>query len=36
MRFLIAGSSGFLGTRLSEQLTSRGHEVNADPPRTAR
>ena len=27
MRFLIAGSSGFLGTRLSEQLTSRGHEV---------
>ncbi len=29
MRFLIAGSSGFLGTRLSEQLTSRGHEVTA-------
>ncbi len=28
MRFLIAGSSGFLGTRLSEQLTSRGHEVS--------
>jgi uncharacterized protein len=27
MRFLIAGSSGFLGTRLREQLTSRGHEV---------
>src|SRR6476469_1659066 len=27
MRFLIAGSSGFLGTRLSEQLTGLGHEV---------
>ena len=32
MRFLIAGSSGFLGTRLSEQLTGRGHEVT--PART--
>ena len=29
MRFLIAGSSGFLGTRLSEQLTSRGHDVTS-------
>ncbi len=29
MRFLIAGSSGFLGTRLREQLRGRGHEVTA-------
>ena len=29
MRFLIAGSSGFLGTRLREQLLGRGHEVTA-------
>ncbi len=29
MRFLIAGSSGFLGTRLREQLDVRGHEVTA-------
>lgn len=29
MRFLIAGSSGFLGTRLREQLTRRGHDVTA-------
>ena len=29
MRFLIAGSSGFLGTRLREQLQTRGHEVTA-------
>jgi len=29
MRFLIAGSSGFLGTRLREQLESRGHEVTS-------
>lgn len=27
MRFLIAGSSGFLGTRLQERLTSLGHDV---------
>jgi uncharacterized protein (TIGR01777 family) len=27
MRFLIAGSSGFLGTRLREQLEATGHEV---------
>jgi uncharacterized protein (TIGR01777 family) len=27
MRFLIAGSSGFLGTRLRERLTSSGHDV---------
>jgi uncharacterized protein (TIGR01777 family) len=27
MRFLIAGSSGFLGTRLGEQLRARGHEI---------
>jgi len=29
MRFLIAGSSGFLGTRLRERLTSAGHDVSA-------
>jgi hypothetical protein len=29
MRFLIAGSSGFLGTRLREQLGSRGHDVTS-------
>lgn len=29
MRFLIAGSSGFLGTRLCERLGSRGHEVTS-------
>jgi uncharacterized protein (TIGR01777 family) len=29
MRFLIAGSSGFLGTRLRERLASQGHEVTA-------
>jgi uncharacterized protein (TIGR01777 family) len=36
MRFLIAGSSGFLGTRLRERLGVRGHEVTAlvrRPPR---
>lgn len=27
MRFLIAGSSGFLGTRLQERLTALGHDV---------
>jgi uncharacterized protein (TIGR01777 family) len=27
MRFLVAGSSGFLGTQLREHLTGRGHEV---------
>jgi uncharacterized protein len=27
MRFLIAGSSGFLGTRLRERLTTLGHDV---------
>src|ERR1700712_2841709 len=37
MRFLIAGSSGFLGTRLRERLGARGHHVTAlvrRPPRT--
>lgn len=34
MRFLIAGSSGFLGTRLREQLSVRGHEVTALVRRT--
>lgn len=29
MRFLIAGSSGFLGTRLVEQLRVRGHETTS-------
>ena len=29
MRFLIAGSSGFLGTRLRERLLSEGHDVTA-------
>src|ERR1700712_3015906 len=29
MRFLIAGSSGFLGTRLRERLDSRGHDVTS-------
>jgi uncharacterized protein (TIGR01777 family) len=29
MRFLIAGSSGFLGTRLREQLSRRGDDVTA-------
>ncbi len=29
MRFLIAGSSGFLGTRLREQLVARGHQTTA-------
>src|SRR4051812_7899653 len=29
MHFLIAGSSGFLGTRLSAQLTALGHRVTA-------
>jgi uncharacterized protein len=29
MRFLIAGSSGFLGTRLREQLNKRGDDVTA-------
>lgn len=29
MRFLIAGSSGFLGTRLREQLDARGHHVTS-------
>jgi len=29
MRFLIAGSSGFLGTRLREQLSKRGDDVTA-------
>jgi uncharacterized protein (TIGR01777 family) len=29
MRFLLAGASGFLGTRLSESLTLAGHEVTA-------
>jgi uncharacterized protein (TIGR01777 family) len=29
MRFLIAGSSGFLGTRLRDQLTVLGHDVTA-------
>ena len=29
MRFLIAGSSGFLGTRLSERLAHQGHDVTA-------
>jgi uncharacterized protein (TIGR01777 family) len=29
MRFLIAGSSGFLGTRLRERLVERGHSVTA-------
>lgn len=29
MRFLIAGASGFLGTRLREQLVPRGHHVTA-------
>ncbi len=29
MRFLIAGSSGFLGTRLREELGRRGHDVTA-------
>ncbi len=36
MRFLIAGATGFLGTRLDEQLTARGHQVTAlvrRPPR---
>ena len=27
MRFLIAGSSGFLGTMLRKHLTEQGHEV---------
>src|SRR6478736_1471997 len=27
MRFLIAGSSGFLGTRLGERLSAQGHDV---------
>jgi len=27
MRFLIAGSTGFLGTRLTERLTALGHDV---------
>jgi uncharacterized protein (TIGR01777 family) len=29
MRFLIAGATGFLGTRLREQLSARGHDVTA-------
>lgn len=29
MHFLIAGSSGFLGTRLRERLTVRGHDVTS-------
>jgi uncharacterized protein (TIGR01777 family) len=29
MRFLIAGSSGFLGTRLSERLRASGHDVTS-------
>jgi len=29
MRFLIAGSSGFLGTRLREGLAARGHDVTS-------
>lgn len=29
MRFLIAGSTGFLGTRLRERLSARGHEVTS-------
>ena len=29
MRFLIAGSTGFLGTRLREQLQAEGHDVTA-------
>ncbi len=29
MRFLIAGSSGFLGTRLRERLTDQGHDVTS-------
>ncbi|MEO5653816.1 MAG: TIGR01777 family oxidoreductase [Marmoricola sp.] len=29
MRFLIAGSSGFLGTRLRERLTDQGHSVTS-------
>lgn len=36
MRFLIAGSSGFLGTMLREHLTAQGHEVTPlvrRPPR---
>jgi uncharacterized protein len=36
MRFLIAGSSGFLGTRLRERLTSEGHTVTALVRRTAK
>jgi uncharacterized protein len=37
MRFLIAGASGFLGTRLRESLVMAGHEVTAlvrRPPRS--
>ena len=29
MRFLLAGSSGFLGTQLREQLVGRGHDVTS-------
>ena len=29
MRFLLAGSSGFLGTRLGEGLRARGHDVSS-------
>ncbi len=39
MRFLIAGSSGFLGTRLRERLEAAGHEVTSlvrRPPRPSR
>ncbi len=35
MRFLIAGASGFLGTRLREQLEATGHEVTPLVRRTA-
>lgn len=39
MRYLIAGSSGFLGTRLREHLVASGHEVTSlvrRPPRPSR
>ncbi len=35
MRFLIAGSSGFLGTRLREQLTSQGNDCTGLVRRSA-
>lgn len=35
MHFLIAGSSGFLGSRLREQLDRRGHDVTSLVRRTA-